>query len=50
MLVLKGMRDPCSLDETEQPLQILLNTVLMKPFSLNDENRDLPRYSSGVPR
>ena len=32
MLVLKDMCDPCGLDETEQPLQILLNTVLIKAF------------------
>jgi type II secretory ATPase GspE/PulE/Tfp pilus assembly ATPase PilB-like protein len=40
MLMLKGMRDPCSLDESEQPLQILLNTVLIKAFSLKDESCD----------
>src|SRR6476660_8411321 len=41
MLVLKSMRDSCSLDQAEQPLQILLNTVLAKPFSLDNGSRDL---------
>ena len=41
MLVLKGMRDPWCLDETEQPLQILLNTVLIKPFGLNEVNHEI---------
>jgi type II secretory ATPase GspE/PulE/Tfp pilus assembly ATPase PilB-like protein len=36
MLVIKGMRDPCNLDLREQPLQTLLNTVLMRPFSLEN--------------
>src|ERR1700730_14578340 len=36
MLVIKGMRDPCNLDQREQPLQTLLNTVLMRPFSLEN--------------
>jgi type II secretory ATPase GspE/PulE/Tfp pilus assembly ATPase PilB-like protein len=40
MFVLKGKRDPCGLDEAEQPLQILLNAVLIRPFSLTDVNRD----------
>ena len=40
-LVLKGMRDPYSLDEAEQPLEILLNTVLTKPFNLNDADRSI---------
>jgi type II secretory ATPase GspE/PulE/Tfp pilus assembly ATPase PilB-like protein len=41
MLMLKGMRDSCSLDQAEQPLQILLNAVLAKPFILNNGSRDL---------
>jgi len=40
MLVLKSKRDPCILDETEQPLQILLNTVLTKAIGLKEGNRD----------
>ena len=40
MFVLKGKRDPHGLDEAEQPLQILLNAVLIKPFSLTDANPD----------
>jgi hypothetical protein len=35
------MRDPCRLDEAEQPLQILLNTVLTKPFNLHDADRNI---------
>jgi hypothetical protein len=41
MFVLKDERDPHGLDEAEQPLQILLNAVLIRPFSLTDANRDL---------
>jgi type II secretory ATPase GspE/PulE/Tfp pilus assembly ATPase PilB-like protein len=41
MFVLKGERDSHGLDEAEQPLQILLNAVLIRPFSLTDANRDL---------
>jgi type II secretory ATPase GspE/PulE/Tfp pilus assembly ATPase PilB-like protein len=41
MLMLKGMRDSCSLDQTEQPLQTLLNAVLVKPFGLDSGSCDL---------
>jgi type II secretory ATPase GspE/PulE/Tfp pilus assembly ATPase PilB-like protein len=34
-----GMRNPFSTEEAEQPLQILLNTVLTKAFDLNDADR-----------
>jgi type II secretory ATPase GspE/PulE/Tfp pilus assembly ATPase PilB-like protein len=40
MLVLKGVHNGCRLDETEQPLQILLNTVLAEPFFPNNGSRD----------
>ncbi len=40
-LMLTGIRDPCGLDEAEQPLQILLNTVLTKPFNLHDADRNI---------
>ena len=40
MFVLKGERDPHGLDEAEQPLQILLNAVLIRPFSLTDGRPD----------
>ena len=40
MFVLKGERDPHGLDEAEQPLQILLNAVLSRPFSLTDGRLD----------
>jgi type II secretory ATPase GspE/PulE/Tfp pilus assembly ATPase PilB-like protein len=39
MFVLKDKGDPCRLDGTEQPLQVLLNTLLLRPFSLMDANR-----------
>ncbi len=40
MLVLKSIHEGCSLDETEQPLQNLLNTVLTKAIGLKEGNRD----------
>ena len=39
-MAIKSERDPCGLDEAEQPLQILLNAVLIRPFSRTDANRD----------
>src|ERR1700759_3755940 len=48
MLALKSLRDPRTLDEMEQPLQLLLNIVLATSFSLNDGTRNiseiLPQY------
>jgi type II secretory ATPase GspE/PulE/Tfp pilus assembly ATPase PilB-like protein len=39
--MLKDMYAPCGQDETEQPLQTLLNTVLIKPFGLDHVNCDI---------
>ena len=41
MLMLKGMCDLCGLDQTEQPLQNLLNAVLTRAFSLKNGCRDV---------
>ena len=35
------MGDSCGLDQTEQPLQNLLNAVLTRPFSLKNGSRDV---------
>src|ERR1700688_1496653 len=40
MLALKGTRDSLNLDEMEQPLQILLNTLLTEPFGLNSGSQN----------
>jgi type II secretory ATPase GspE/PulE/Tfp pilus assembly ATPase PilB-like protein len=40
MFILKGTSDPCHLEETEQPLQILLSTILTKPFNLYNADQD----------
>jgi type II secretory ATPase GspE/PulE/Tfp pilus assembly ATPase PilB-like protein len=48
MLALESIRDPRSLDETEQPLQILLNILLAAPLGLNGGTQNtaeiLPQY------
>ena len=40
MSALTAMSEPRSLDVAEQPLQVLLNSVVIEPFRLNGPNHE----------